>query len=90
MLKAGRASLSGVRRMGPTITLPSSTSPVEAVPVRTWRDRVVRTITDEEEQYEMLRMRKAGGSSSLKLKGKQSVQLARRERGRRDAHHDAT
>jgi hypothetical protein len=44
---------------------------------RTWKDRIVRPVTDEEENYELLKVQK-NARSSLKLKGKQNIQLTRK------------
>ena len=70
--------------MAPTMTVPvqpamssEPSSATMAVISRTWRDRVIRPITEEEENYELLRVQR-NAKSNLKMKGKQSVQLSRR------------
>ena len=70
--------------MAPTLTVSSSTgeqqgkmhAPEEKF-ARTWKDRIVRPLTEEEENYELLKVQK-NARSNLKVKGKQSIQLSRK------------
>ena len=84
MLRIGLVRLNGGRRMAPTLTVSSSTSCNEQPMkmhvekfARTWKDRIVRPLTEEEENYELLKVQK-NARSNLKLKGKQSIQLTRK------------
>lgn len=65
--------------MAPTLTVPSlgsePTLPDEVA--RTWLDRVVRPMTEEEENYEVLKVQR-NARSNLKVKGKQNIQLTRK------------
>ena len=46
------------------------------------KERIVRPLTDEEENYELFRVRKNAGSN-LRIKGKQSIQTSRKSMDRR-------
>ena len=75
----------GGRGMAPTLTVSADSAVsgggVVSAPAsqitRTWKDRIVRPVTDEEENYELLKVQK-NARSSLKLKGKQNIQLTRK------------
>ena len=85
MYKVTAVVQSGARRMGPTITVAGSKGREEgilagAVVKRTWRDRKVRPITEDEERYEILRVTCRNSGPNLKMNGKNSLQLNKRER----------
>jgi hypothetical protein len=72
------------RRMAPTLTVSRDgtacvpiTNQVTSSSSRTWKDRIIRPLTEEEENYEILRVQK-NAKTNLKMKGKQSVQVSRR------------
>jgi hypothetical protein len=67
------------RRMAPTLTV--SRDGTACVPitnqVTSSSSRIIRPLTEEEENYEILRVQK-NAKTNLKMKGKQSVQVSRR------------
>ena len=64
--------------MAPTLTVGSCDEHVsEGKIARTWTDRIVRPMTEEEENYELLKVQR-NARSNLKVRGKQSIQLTRK------------
>lgn len=64
--------------MAPTLTVPTlGQEPAVHKVARTWKDRIVRPMTEEEENYEVLKVQR-NARSNLKVKGKQSIQLTRK------------
>lgn len=81
----------GARRsQGPTMTVSSGKPAEQSAPVQAaQRERIVRPLTEEEENYELQRVRR-GGSANLRVKGKQSIQISRKSSDRRYASYDQT
>ena len=67
---------------GPTVTVKVDSGVTKAVdsnPVHQFKkERIVRPLSEEEENYELSRVRKNAGSN-LRLKGKQSIQTNRKQ-----------
>ena len=78
----------GRRAQGPTVTIKVASNTANA-PVQTTvrKERIVRPLTEEEENYELLRAKRVG-SGSLRVKGKQSIQISRKSADRRHASYD--
>ena len=83
----------GSRRMGPTITVNAGTCSAQggsvlASTARTWMDRIVRPITEEEENYELFRVQKNSGPN-LKMKGKVQLQMNRKSESKKWNSYDS-
>jgi hypothetical protein len=48
------------------------------------KERILRPLTDEEENYELFRVKKNAGSN-LRIRGKQSIQTSRKQMDRRSS-----
>ena len=83
-------SQGGGKRMAPTLTVSANgtaapSAPVQASSAR--KERILRPMTADEEDYELARVRKNAGSN-LGLKGKQSIAINRKSSERRYASYD--
>jgi hypothetical protein len=87
----GRSALLHGKRPGkaPTITVGgvSMAATAEGGAAKPRPERIVRPLTDEEENYELTRMKKNAGSN-LRLKGKQGINVGRRASEKRYEHYD--
>jgi hypothetical protein len=68
--------------INPTDTTCSKHASKKAI---TWRDRIVRPLTEDEENYELMRAKKNAGSNLL-FKGKHRVQVNRRSESRPESY----
>lgn len=76
--------------MGPTITVKATKNndldqEKPALQLITWKDRIIRPLTEDEENYEVMRSKKNSGSN-LQIRGKHKVQINRRSESRTDSY----